>query len=537
MGSTLSQVESIIRHQTPYPTLAAYVNNRIREMHFRLYEPSTIRFLDISSYGGFRVYQRTLSFVLQRAAEELFAGQTLHIRQSLGLGGLYCEVEGVEAFTSEQAALLSGKMREIVERNLPITDERVATSKACEIYEKRGYHDKVQLLKTRPRLYTQIYHLDGCVGYLYGALAPSTGYVPIFEIEPCCRGFALLLPSKETPEVVVKARSDKMFDLFNDYQRWVDVLGLPTVGCLNDRVLSGDSAEIIRIAEALHEKLLSRMADAIVEASNRRGARLILLSGPSSSGKTTTSKRLGIHLKVMGFSPVLISMDDYFVNRDQTPRDKDGNYDFEALEAVDVEQFNADVKSLFAGESVDIPRYDFISGTRQWHEKPLTLDDDAVLIVEGIHALNPGLTPHIDEALKFKIYASCITTMSMDSTNRISTTDNRLLRRLTRDFRTRGCSAQMTLERWASVRRGEELHIFPYQGEADFIFNTSLLYEISVLRSYVEPILREVSDTQAEYDNARRLLKFLDNFTPISIEEIPSTSIIREFIGGSGFSY
>ncbi len=530
-------MESIICHQTPYPTLAAYVNNRIREMHFRLYEPSTVRFLNISTYGGFRVYQRTLLFVLQRACEELFSGQTLYIRHSLGLGGLYCQVDGVESFSSEQIDSLRAKMREIVERDLPITDERIATSRACEIYEKRGYHDKVQLMLTRPRLYSQVYHLDGCVGYLYGALAPSTGYTPIFDVEPCQGGFALLLPDKQSPDVVVKAHVDKMFKIFNDYQRWVDVLGVPTVGSLNEKVLSGDSCELIRIAEALHEKMLSRMADAIAQASKSRGARLILLSGPSSSGKTTTSKRLGIHLKVMGFHPVLISMDDYFVNRDQTPLDQDGNYDFESLGAVDVEQFNADVKSLFAGESVDVPRYDFISGTRQWHENPLTLGDGAILIVEGIHALNPGLTPHIDDDLKFKIYASCITTMSMDSTNRISTTDNRLLRRLTRDYRTRGCSAQMTLSRWASVRRGEELHIFPYLSEADFIFNTSLFYEISVLRSFVEPILREVNDTQAEYDNARRLLKFLDNFTPIPTDEIPSTSILREFIGGSGFSY
>lgn len=536
-GSTLRDVERVIGHTSAYPTLAAYVNNRIREMHFRIYEPSTIEFIDISSYSGLRVYQRTISLILQRAAEEVFPNNQLYVRHSLGLGGLYCELEGVSTLSSEELTPLYEKMREIVDANTPIVSSRVVTSQACELYAQRGYYDKVQLLKTRPRLYAQIYHLDDSVGYFYGVLAASTSDVPIFAIEPCYKGFALLLPSRENPGQVARACSDNMFEVFDEYQRWVDIMKLPTVGSLNERVLAGDSNELIRIAEALHERLLSDMADAIVDASKSRGSRLVLLSGPSSSGKTTTSKRLGVHLKVLGFTPVLISMDDYFVNRDQTPLDKHGNYDFESLGAVDVEQFNIDIKRLFSGESVDIPRYDFISGKRQWHEHPLTLSDDAILIVEGIHALNPLLTPHIEESLKFKIYASCITTMSMDSINRISTTDNRLLRRLIRDYRTRGCSAQTTLSRWASVRRGEERHIFPYQKYADLVFNTSLLYEISVLRSHLEPILREVNDTEREYDNARRLLKFLDNFTPIDPKEIPSTSLLREFIGGSGFSY
>ncbi len=506
-------------------------------MHFRIYEPSTIRFVDLTSYSGFRVYQRTISFVLQRAAEEIFAGNTLHIRHSLGLGGLYCEVDNYQSFREEHLAPLRDKMREIVAKDLPITYRRIATNQACCIYQQRGYHDKVQLLLTRPRLYTLMYHLEDSVGYLYGALAPSTGYVPTFEIEPCYNGFALLLPSRNEPCTTLKNSGDNLFGVFNEYQHWVNTLGVATVGSLNERVIAGDSNELIRIAEALHEKRLSHMADAIEHAFKTEGSRLVLLSGPSSSGKTTTAKRVGIHLKVLGLNPVLISMDDYFVNRDQTPKDEDGNYDFEALGAVDVEQFNIDVKRLFNGESVDIPRYDFISGTRKWHDKPLTLDKDAILIVEGIHALNPGLTPHIEESLKFKVYASCITSMSMDSTNRISTTDNRLLRRLTRDYRTRGCNAQTTLERWASVRRGEERNIFPYQKYADFVFNTSLFYEISVLKSCVEPILREVNNTKPEYENARRLLKFLDNFLPIDPTEIPSTSLLREFIGGSSFSY
>jgi uridine kinase len=312
---------------------------------------------------------------------------------------------------------------------------------------------------------------------------------------------------------------------------------VPTVGTLNKKVLDGDISEMIKVDEAFHEKKIAAMADQIDAANREKGTRMVLISGPSSSGKTTTAKRLGIQLRILGLDPVLISLDDYFVDRDKTPKDENGDYDFEALEAIDLELLNSDLKRLMAGESVDVPRYDFITGTRQWHETPLKLGERSILIMEGIHGLNPRLTPSIPREQKFCIYASCLTSVAMDNLSRIATTDNRMIRRITRDYATRGANALATLQRWPSVRRGDEKHIFPYQENADVIFNTSLFYEILVLRPKIEPILREVPDTEPEYGEAKRLLKFLDNFIPIQTEEIPPTSILREFIGGSSFKY
>jgi uridine kinase len=328
-----------------------------------------------------------------------------------------------------------------------------------------------------------------------------------------------------------------MFSIFDNYSRWVELLGVRTVGRLNQRIDNGDAGELIQIAEAVHEKLLSNMADQISTAHREKGLRLILISGPSSSGKTTTSKRLGVQLRVLGLHPVLVSTDDYFVNREDTPRDENGDYDFEALEAIDLARLNKDLAELMEGKSVEIPRFDFITGTRQWHEKPLKLDERSVLIMEGIHALNPRLTPSIPVEAKFRIYASCFTSIALDNTSRIHTTDNRLLRRMIRDNATRGTSAADTIARWESVRRGEERHIFPYQEEADVMFNSSLFYEISVLKPFAEPLLREIPNSRPEYAVAQGLLKFLENFVTIPTNEIPPTSVLREFIGGSAFKY
>lgn len=328
-----------------------------------------------------------------------------------------------------------------------------------------------------------------------------------------------------------------MFGIFREYQSWVEIMGVPTVGAVNSKVLAGDAGGMIKLAEAFHERKFAWVADEIYEANLRRGTRMVLISGPSSSGKTTSAKRLGIQLGVLGLKPVMISLDDYFVEREKTPRDEHGEYDYEALEAIDLELFNDHLRRLMAGESIDIPRYDFITGKRTKHETPLTLDERSILIIEGIHGLNPRLTPSIPDAQKFRIYISCFTSVAMDNLTRISTTDNRLLRRLVRDHEQRGADALATLGRWASVRRGEEKHIFPYQENADVMLNSSLFYEISVLRPYAEKMLREVPDTVAEYDEARRMLKFLDNFIPIPPDEIPPTSILREFIGGSSFKY
>lgn len=480
MGTTLLEVERQLRLDGPHPFLAAYVNNRIKELNYRIYKPVTVRFIDITSFEGIRVYQRTISFILQKAVRELFPDRTLYIRHSLGASGFYCEISGFGPIPAEHLDAIKARMRGIIDRNLPIQGVKMLTDTARKIYEGFGMADKIALLDSRPRLYSKIYTIDSLPGYFYGALTPSTGYTPQFDLHPYYNGFFIALPLRTDPTRLQQSvHQEKMFDVFHQYQSWVEIMGVPTVGQLNSKVLAGDASELIKIAEAFHENKLAQVAGCVAEANRERGVRLVLISGPSSSGKTTFAKRLGVQLRVLGLNPVLISLDDYFVDREKTPRDENGEYDYEALEAIDLEQFNDHLKRLERGESVDIPRYDFISGTRQWHDNPLQLDERSVLIVEGIHGLNPALTPGVPESRKFKIYVSCFTSVALDNVSRIATSDNRLLRRLTRDYRTRGNDALSTLARWESVRRGEEKHIFPYQENADVMFNSSLFYEIS----------------------------------------------------------
>lgn len=537
MGTSLLDIVKGLGAGGKYPFLAAYVNNRIKELNYRIYTPVTVRFIDITHFEGYRVYQRTASFIMQAAVREVCPGHRFYIRHSLG-DGFYCEIEGEREISQARCDEIAAAARRIVADNLTITRRKVLTTEAREIYERLGFDDKTVLLETRPRLYSEIYTMGDIAGYFYGALAPSTGYVEDFDIRPYYNGFYFALPKRsDISKIDTAIHLDKMFDIFHEYQTWVNIMGVPTVGSLNEKVLGGDASELIKIAEAFHEKQLGQIADTIAGANSSRGVRMVLISGPSSSGKTTFAKRLGVQLRVLGLNPVLISLDDYFVEREKTPRDEKGDYDYEALEAIDLAQLNEHLKRLAAGESVAIPRYDFITGKRQWHENPLQLDERSILIMEGIHGLNPRLTPSIPDKLKFKIYISCFTSVAMDNLSRIPTTDNRLLRRITRDYATRGSNAYATIARWGSVRRGEEKHIFPYQENADVMFNSSLFYEISVLRPFVEPILREVPDTVPEYGEASRLLKFLDNFTPVKPDEIPPTSLLREFIGGSSFKY
>ena len=537
MGTTLLEVAERLT-PGPRPFLAALVNNRIKELSYRIYTPVTVRFVDITSFEGIRVYQRTAWFLLQKAVRDLYPGRTLHIRHSMGQNGFYCEIDGIDSFSDRQTGALKARIRELVERDLPIRRTKALTSEVRARYAEEGFTDKIALLDSRPRLYSDLYTLDDTAGYFYGSLAPSTGYVRHFDIEPYYNGFYLALPLRTDPDRIVRTvHQDKMFGIFREYQSWVRIMGVPTVGDVNAKVLAGDAGGMIKLAEAFHERKFAEVADAILQANLLRGTRVVLISGPSSSGKTTSAKRLGIQLGVLGLRPVMISLDDYFVDREKTPLDENGDYDYEALEAIDLELFNDHLRRLIRGESVDIPRYDFITGRRMQHDNPLTLDERSILIIEGIHGLNPRLTPSIPEEQKFRIYISCFTSVAMDNLSRIATTDNRLLRRLTRDYTQRGADALATLSRWASVRRGEERHIFPYQENADVMLNSSLFYEISVLRPYAEKILREVPDTVPEYDEARRILKFLDNFIPIPPDEIPPTSILREFIGGSSFKY
>ncbi len=537
MGRSLLEVMQMAGIVGRYPYLAAYVNNRFKELNYKIYTPVTVEFIDITHFEGYRIYQRTISFILQKAVWDLFPGRKLHIRHTLG-SGFYCEFDDSDELSTGDIARIKSRMAEIVAENIPIVRGKLPTSELRREYAAFGFDDRIALLDTRPRLYSTCHRMGGMVGYFYGTLAPSTGYIGAFDLMRYGNGFYVALPQHSDPDRVSSSvQLDKMFDIFHEYQMWVNIMGVPTVGELNAKVLSGDASELIKIAEAFHENKIAGIASSIQQANLSSGTRMALISGPSSSGKTTFAKRLGIQLRILGLDPVLISLDDYFVERDRTPRDENGDYDFEALEAIDLETLNSHLKRLFAGESVEIPRYDFISGKRQWHDRPLRLNDRSILIMEGIHGLNPRLTPAIPDSAKFKIYISCFTSVAMDNFSRIPTTDNRLLRRLIRDNATRGYKALPTLQRWPSVRRGEERHIFPYQENADVMFNSSLFYEISVLRAKAEPILREVPDTEPEYAEARRLLKFLDNFIPIDPDEIPPTSLLREFIGGSSFKY
>ena len=537
MGTSLVELAEKLALKGKYPLLAAYVNHKLKELNYRIYTPAKVEYFDISHLAGFRVYQRSLIFIMQAVTSTLYPGQKFHARHAIG-DSLYCEVEGKHDFSAEECGALYETAKGVVAQNIPITREKLPTEEVIAEFAKRGYDDKVDILQSRKHLYSSIYRLGEEIGYFYGALVPSTGYVERFEIHPYHKGFYISVPSRTAPDTILPPPNlKKMFSIFDGYSEWVDIMGVATVGRLNKRIEQGDTSEMIQIAEALHEKRLSRIADSIAEANRERGLRLVLISGPSSSGKTTTSKRLGVQLRVLGLHPVLISTDDYFVNREDTPRDENGDYDFEALEAIDLARLNEDLGRLMAGESVEIPRFDFISGTRKWHENPLQLDDRSILIMEGIHSLNPRLTPSIPTSAKFRLYASCFTSVAMDNTSRIHTTDNRLLRRMIRDNATRGISAADTIARWPSVRRGEERNIFPYQEEADVMFNSSLFYEIAVLKPFAEPLLRAIPNTRPEYATAQGMLKFLENFTTIPTDEIPPTSVLREFIGGSAFKY
>ncbi len=536
-GTALADIITMLGLKNSHPFLAALVNNNYKELDYNVYEPCTVRFIDITHFEGMRVYQRTLFFTLSKAVRDLYPGCTFRVKHAVSKG-FYCEIDGIEDITQEEIDALKKRMKELIASNIPIVKEKMLYTEAEAVYEKMGYSDKLALLRSRPTLYVTIYRLADISGNMFGVTATSTGVLHLFDICKYYNGFYLAIPKRTAPaELETMVPQDKMFDVFNEYKAWVDIIGVSNIGSLNHKIIDGGASELIKIAEAFHEKKLGIIADQIAEANANRGARMVLISGPSSSGKTTFAKRLGIQLRILGLEPVLISLDDYFVERDKTPLDEHGEYDYESLYALDLEAINEHLRVLFDGGSVDVPRYDFITGRREYHDTPLRLGDRSILVIEGIHGLNPELTQQIEDKYKFKVYISAFTSITLDDISRINTTDNRLLRRITRDYATRGSDAAATLKRWASVRKGEDKHIFPYQENADVMFNSSLYYEISVLRRYVEPMLLEVTDLVPEYAEARRLLKFLDNFIPIAPDEITPISILREFIGGSSFKY
>lgn len=536
LGTKLIDVAKAFKVELEYPILGALVNNKLKDFQYEIYKPKSIRFIDITSAPGLRMYVRSLSFVLLKAAKDLFPEAELKIQHSVS-NGYYCEIDGIKNGNSiETIYEIRLRMQQIIDADMPFYREIIPLEQAIQRFEENGYHEKAKLFKSRKILYASVYHLDNNIDYFYGKLVPSTGYLKVFDLVKYYQGMLLQVPSRKNPtEVGELILQPKMFDIFQEFKSWGAILGINTVGSINEKIEAKKAGELIKISEALQEKKVVYIADSIANSKNK--VRLVLVSGPSSSGKTTFSKRLGIQLQVAGLLPVQISLDNYFVDREKTPRDANGEYDFESLQAIDIELFNNDLLKLMAGEEIRVSKFSFETGKRYYDNETMKISPTNILIVEGIHALNPELTKLIPHELTFKIYVSALTQVGIDNHNRIPTTDNRLIRRMIRDYKYRGYSAVETLKRWESVRRGENRNIFPFQEQADVMFNSALPFELCVLKYYAEPLLKEVYENVPEYAEAQRLLKFLSYFKPIKPDEIPLTSLLREFIGGSSFNY
>jgi uridine kinase len=480
---------------------------------------------------------RSLSLVLFKAVVDLYPNNKLKIEHAVS-NGLYCEIGEIldEDEHFEIVQKLHKRMQEIIELDIPFERKEIRTEYAMKIFEEFGLDDKCTLMDTRKQFYSSVYRFDNVVNYFYGYLLPSSGYLQKFDLVKYYEGMLLVAPKdenpQELPEIVIQ---NKLFEIFQEFKEWVDIIGVPNVGQLNLATKNGKISDIIKISEALQEKKLACIADMIDK--RKEELKVVLISGPSSSGKTTFAKRLSIQLSVIGFKPVVLSMDNYFVERERTPLDENGDYDFESPVAIDIKLFNENMLNLFDGEEVDLPKFSFSTGQRSYNGSKLKLEEKSIILVEGIHGLNPLISEMIPNNRKFKVYVSALTPLSIDSNNRIPTTDNRLIRRMVRDYSYRGYSALETMQRWPSVRAGEEKHIFPFQEEADVMFNTALLFELGVLKKWVEPILKEVPPIVPEYSEAKRLLKFLSYILPIAEKEIPPTSILREFLDGSSFDY
>lgn len=534
IGSTLSEVFRELNLKMDYGPISVKVNNKVEGLHYRVYHNKDVEYLDIRSSSGVRAYTRTLFFVLCKAVHDLWPGADVVIDIPVS-NGYYCNINIGRPITHFDADAVRRRMQEIIDAALPICRHESTTEEVIRMFSDMGMESKAKLLKSVGRLYTTYYEIDGYKDYYYGTLLTNTRQLYLFGLEKYYDGMLLRTPSRDDPSRLGElVRQDKMFDIFQEHHRWQHILGVSTVGDFNEAVQQGRSTDLINVSEALQEKKISQIADMI---STRRGVRMVLISGPSSSGKTTFCKRLSIQLLTCGVKPVPVSLDDYFVNREETPKDDNGEYDYESLYALDIGLLNRQLNALFAGEEVELPRYNFQSGRSEKSGRKLRLADDEVLVVEGIHALNPELTAQIPEEQKFRVYASALTTILLDAHNYIPTTDNRLLRRIIRDYKYRGVSAQETIHRWPSVRAGENKWIFPYQENADVMFNTALLFELAVIKSQAEPLLELVPENADEYAEAYRLLKFLKYISPIPNRQLPPTSLLREFLGGSSFKY
>lgn len=535
-GESLADILARIRAEIDFTPICARVNNKTESLAYPVFAPKRVEFLAVTSPSGMRVYVRSLCMMLYKAVTQLHAGARLNICHSISHGYL-CRISGVESTEANAEALRSTMLR-LVERNLPFERKERVTADVIEMFRHQGLDDKVRLLETVHEPYTVYYRLDGIIDSYYGPLAPSTGFLTTFDLQPYHDGFLLLPPCDSQPDVPQQpSTQEKMYRAFTDYLNFNRVVGVANVGELNRSTEAGRSADLINVAEALHDKKIADIADEIARRYHNGGARIVLIAGPSSSGKTTTAKRLSIYLMTNLLRPKMISLDDYFVDRHSTPRDESGDYDFESLYALDLDKFNADLNALLRGEEIDLPSYNFALGRREYLGRRLRLDEGDVLVIEGIHGLNPELTSTIEERMKFRVYVSALTTLAIDDHNWVPTTDNRLLRRIIRDHKYRGTSPLDTIRRWPSVRRGEERWIFPYQENADMTFNSSLIFELAVMRPYADDILRYFPRDVPEYAEAHRLVKFLSYFTPIPIDDIPPTSLLREFLGGSSFHY
>lgn len=540
-GDTPGCVARRLESELGLTPICALVNNKTENLDFPIYSPKQIEFLDYSSRPGQDVYIRSLCMMTYKAVRECFPGYRLRIELSIAHGH-YCRLydkEGKMVCVDEEiVSSIKKRLSELAEADLQFERKEKLTKDVIEIFRAQGLDDKVALLESVNDLYTTYYLLDGLADSYYGPLAPSTSHISIFDVVAAKEGFLLMAPDPARPgEAMKPVEQPKLYKAFTNYLDFNKVIGISNVAELNRAIEERRAADLINVAEALHDKHLGRISDEIAARREKGEAGIVLLAGPSSSGKTTTCKRLAIQLMTNCIVPKMISLDDYFVDRDRTPRDETGDYDYEHLHALDLEQFNNDLQALLRGEEINLPTYSFEFGKRIYKHRPLRLDSNDVLLIEGIHGLNPELTASIDPKNIYKVYVSALTTLRIDDHNWISTSDNRLLRRIVRDYKYRHTSALDTIRRWPSVRRGEEKWIFPFQENADAMFNSSLIFEIGVMKDYAEPLLRDVPHTAKEYAQAYRLLRFLHYFEPVPTDQVPATSLLREFLGGSSFKY
>lgn len=534
IGSTLKEAYEAFGLSMEFGPINATVNNRTEGLNYRLYHNKDVEYFDLHSATGERCYMRTLFFVLCKSVHDLYPDSKVVIDIPVS-NGYYCNLMLGHDVTETDVTRIRERMRQLIDAKLPIRRYEVPTEEAVRIFSSRGDKAKAKLLRSTGKLYTTYYEIDDYVDNFYGSLLINTSQLTLFGLEKYFDGALLRLPSRQNPaELGALIRQDKMFDIFKEQHRWNRILGVSTVGDFNEAVRSGQTTGLINVSEALQEKKIASIAEQI---AHRQGTRVVLIAGPSSSGKTTFCKRLSIQLVTCGIKPIQISLDDYFVDRHLTPKDENGEYDYESVHALNIPLLNKQLQQLFEGKNIELPKYNFQTGKSEKSGKRLQLDDNQVLVLEGIHALNPELTAQIPQEQKFHIYISALTTILLDDHNYIRTTDNRLLRRIIRDYKYRGVNAQETIHRWPSVRAGENKWIFPYQENADVMFNTAMLFELAVIKQQAEPLLDLVPENCPEYAEAYRLRTFLDYIQPIPNRALPPTSLLREFLGGSSFKY